>query len=97
MTSSTPTFQPLFEKALKDYKRKTGKDLTTNPLAAEINRCASPEDILIILKGKANELNQPQGSDRRLTTWLDSTVNILGALSATLGQGVGLVSFSHQP
>ena len=94
-SSSTSTFQTIFEKALKEYKKKTGKDLTTHPLAAEINGCASPEAILAILERKARELNQPQGSDERLTKWLDPTVNILNALSATVGQGVGLVSYSN--
>jgi hypothetical protein len=88
----TPNFQPIFEKALKEYKKRTGKDLTTHPLAAEINRCNSPDAILTVLQGKANELGQR--SDERLTKWLTPTVNVLNALSATLGQGVGSVSSS---
>jgi hypothetical protein len=91
-SSSTPNFQPVFERALDEYKKKTGKDLTTHPLAAEIKACASPQAILTVLEGKANELNQSQSSDDRLTKWLNPTVNILNALSATLGQGAGLVS-----
>jgi hypothetical protein len=91
--SSTPNFQPIFEKALEEYKRTTGKDLTAHPLAAEINGCATPQAILTVLEGKANDLNQFQRSKERLTKWLDPTVNILGALSATIGQGVGLVGY----
>ncbi|KAF8267206.1 hypothetical protein EI94DRAFT_67756 [Lactarius quietus] len=90
-SSSTPNFQPIFEKALREYEKKTGKDLTTHPLAAEIKACDSPQAILTVLEGKAQELSQSQGSDERLTKWLGPTVNILNALSATLGQGVGLV------
>ena len=78
--------------ALKEYKKKTGKELTTHPLTEEIKGCSSPEAILAILQGKANELNQSQSSDERLTKWLTPTVNVLNALSATLGQGVGTVS-----
>ena len=96
-SSSTQAFQTIFEKALKEYKKKTGKDLTTHPLAAEINGCTSPEAILAVLERKAGELNRSQSSDERLTKWLDPTVNILNALSATLGQGVGLVSYSNWP
>ena len=92
-SSHTPNFQPIFEKALKSYKKKTGEDLTAHPLAAEINGCASPQAILAVLEGKANELQQFQGSDERLIKWLNPTVNILSALSATLGQGAGLVSY----
>ena len=91
-SSTTPPFQLIFEKALHEYEKKTRKDLTTHPLAAEINGCASPEAILAILETKARELDQSQGGDERLTKWLDPTVNILNVLSATLGQGVGMVS-----
>ena len=96
-SSSTPKFQPIFEDALKEYRRKTGKDLTTHPLAEEIKSCGSPEAILAILEGKANELNQSQSSDERLTKWLAPTVNVLNAFSATLGQGVSMVSPSISP
>ncbi|KAF8263790.1 hypothetical protein EI94DRAFT_1806712 [Lactarius quietus] len=88
---STPNFQPIFEKALKEYKTKTGSDLTAYPLATEINGCASPQAILAVLERKANELNQSQTCDERLKRWLGPTVNIIVTLSATIGQGVGLV------
>lgn len=94
-SSSAPNFQPIFAKALEEYKKKTGKDLTAHPLAAQINGCDSPGAILAILEGKANELNRSRSSDERLTKWLDPTVNILSALSATLGQGAGLVSYGN--
>ncbi|KAI9434602.1 hypothetical protein H4582DRAFT_2130964, partial [Lactarius indigo] len=90
-TSSTPNFQPIFDEALKEYKKKTGKELTTHPLADEIKTCDSPEAILTVLQGKANELNPSQRNDDRLTKWLTPTVNVLNALSATLGEGVGTV------
>jgi hypothetical protein len=91
-SSATPNFQPILDQALKEYKKKTGKELTTHPLAEEIKGCSSPDAILAVLQGKANELNQSQSSDERLTKWLTPTVNVLNALSATLGQGVGTVS-----
>ncbi|KAF8264700.1 hypothetical protein EI94DRAFT_1703033 [Lactarius quietus] len=90
-STSTPSFEPIFNEALKQYKKKTGKDLTTHPLAEEIKSCGSPDDILALLQGKANELNQSQSVDQRLTKWLTPTVNVLNALSATVGQGVGTV------
>ena len=96
-SSSTSNFQPVFEKALEEYKKKTRKDLTTHPLAAEIRGCDSPEKILSVLEDKANELNQSRSSDERLTKWLKPTVNILNALSATLGQAAGSVSCRKSP
>jgi hypothetical protein len=97
VSTSNPHFQPILEKALNEYKKKTKKDLITDPLAEEIRSCDSPEAILAILEGKANELNQSQSSDERLAKWLTPTVNVLNALSATFGQGVGTVSPSMLP
>lgn len=95
-SSSTPNFFPIFDKALKEYEKKTGESLTTHPLAAEINRCReSPQAILTVLERQANELNLSQNSDERLTKWLDPTVNVLVALATTLGNAAGLVSYEY--
>ena len=96
-SSSTSSFQPIFERAVEEYKKKTGKDLTTHPLAIQIKGCDSSEAILTVLQGKANELNRSRSSDERLIKWLNPTVNILNALSATLGQGAGLVCCGKPP
>ncbi|KAH9017152.1 hypothetical protein EDB84DRAFT_1566957 [Lactarius hengduanensis] len=90
LLSSTPNFQPILDRALKEYRKRTGKELITHPLAEEIASCDSPKAILAVLQGKANELNQSQSGDERLTKWLTPTVNVLNALSATLGEGVGV-------
>ena len=95
--SSTLNFQTILDKALKEYAKKTGEDLTTHPLTAEINGCFSTDAILTVLQGKANELNHSRKSDERLTKWLTPTVNVLNVLSATLGQGLGSVSSRQSP
>lgn len=95
-SSCPPNFQPIFERALQEYKKKTGKDLTAHPLTAQITRCDSPQAILAVLEDKADELKQSQSGDERLAKWLTPTVNILNALSATLGEGLGLVSYKKQ-
>ena len=100
-TSAAANFQQILDRALIEYKKKTGKDLVTHPLAQEINSCDSPAAILTVLQGKANDLNRSRGNDERLTKWLTPTVNVLNALSATLGAGVGTVTSGmlpgHQP
>ena len=93
-SSSPPKFQPIFKKAQEEYKRKTGKDLSDHPLAAEINS-GSPETIRKILEGKANELKQSRSGDVRLAKWLNPTVAILNALSSTLGVGVSSVRYKN--
>ncbi|KAN0136260.1 hypothetical protein V8E53_005865 [Lactarius tabidus] len=82
----TPNFQPIFEKALKEYKKKTGKDLrTTHPFSTEINVCESPY--------RTSRRSQRIGPEHRRATHqvAHTSVNALNALSATLGQGVGSV------
>jgi hypothetical protein len=97
--SSSSTFQPIFDNALKAYKRRTKKDLLAHPLAAQLQACDSPSSILDVLQRQVQELHQSQSGDASgpLTKWLDPTVNVLYALSATLGEGVGLVRFRIWP
>ena len=89
--ASTSNFQLIFNDALKVYEKRTKKDLLAHPLAAQLQACNSPGDILSILQQQAQGLDQSRSSDR-WTKWLDPTVNVLYALSGTLGEGVGLVS-----
>ena len=83
--------QLIFNNALKAYEKRTKNDLLSHPLAAQLQACDSPTAILALLHQQVQELNQSRKSDERLSRWLDPTVNVLYALSATLGEGVGLV------
>ena len=47
--------------------------------------------MLSVLMDLVRQFEQNRAGDERLRTWLDSTVNVLFAFSATLGEGVGLV------
>jgi hypothetical protein len=89
--STSSNFQSIFNAALKAYERKTKKDLIAHPLAAQLQACKSPGDILAILQEKVNELDQSRSADERLSQWLNPTINVLFSFSATLGAGVGLV------
>jgi len=85
-------YQTIFDNALEAYKTKTGNDLTSDPLLHSIENCNSPDAVLTILRAQIIEPGQPQSSFNRLTTWLDPTVKVLNAFSATIGGLVGLVS-----
>jgi hypothetical protein len=78
---------------VKAYERRTKKDLLSHPLAAQLQACDSPSSILAVLQQQVQELDRSQSRNHRLTKWLDPTVNVLYSLSATLGEGVGLVRF----
>jgi hypothetical protein len=90
-SSSSSNFQSIFDAALKAYKKKTKKDLLAHPLAAQLQACKSPSDILAVLQDKVKEFDESRSADERLSRWLNPTINVLYAFSATLGQGVGLV------
>ena len=88
--ASSSSFQLIINNALEAYKKLTKNDLLAHPLAAQLQACDSPGAILAVLQQQAQELDQSR-SDDRWTKWLDPTVNVLFAFSATLGASVGLV------
>ncbi|KAH9969808.1 hypothetical protein BC827DRAFT_35511 [Russula dissimulans] len=93
-STSTPTsfnFQSVLNAALEKYENKTRNKLLTHPLAAQLQSCSSPTEILSILEGLVQQFDQGRSHDDRLQSWLNPTVNVLYAFSATLGGGVGLV------
>jgi hypothetical protein len=95
-TASFSTFASIFHAASREYKKKTGKDLRTHPLAVELDNCNSPDAVLELLQNQADALDDAGNSDQKLMRWLGPTVHILYMFSATLGEGVGLVSASEQ-
>ena len=84
-------FQLIINNALDGYKKRTKKDLLAHPLVNELQSCNSSSAILAVLQQQLQGLDQSRRSDDRWTRWLDPTVNVLFTLSATLGEGVGVV------
>ena len=91
-STSSSNFEDIFSDALKAYKKQTKKDITSHPLALQLKSCDSSSAIIAILQTQVQSFDQCQGTDERWTKWLDPTVNVLFAFSATLGNGVGVVS-----
>ena len=83
----------MFNVALEAYEKATKSKLLTHPLAAQLQSCDSPAAILSVLKNLVQQSDQRFGSDERLRSWLDPTVNVLYTFSATLGGSVGMVTF----
>ena len=93
-SSPPPNFQLIIiNNALDTYKRRTGKDLLTHPLAAQLQSCSSPTAILGVLQQQVQGLDLSQSTDEQWTKWLDPTVNVLYTFSNILGAGVSLVRF----
>ena len=90
-TVSSSNFQLIINNALEKYKKRTKNDLITHPLVAQLQSCNSPDDILAILQQQVQALDQSRSSDEQWSRWLNPTVNVIYALSATVAAGVGLV------
>ena len=91
-SSSSPNFQSIFSASLQAYDNKTKNKLLDHPLAVQLQSCDSPNAICTVLQDLVQQFNRRLTSDERLKIWLNPTVNVLYAFSATLGEGVGLVS-----
>ncbi|KAH9028031.1 hypothetical protein EDB83DRAFT_1905914 [Lactarius deliciosus] len=89
--SSSSNLQAIFNASIKEYQKKTKKDLLLHPLMGQLQTCNSPADILAVLRTQVQQFEQSTSGDDKLTKWLNPTVNVLYAFSAVLGEGVGLV------
>jgi len=90
--SSSSNYQVIFDNALQAYKKKTGKDLTSDPLLRRLESCNSPDAVLALLREQVPGFDQSESSSDGVTKWLDPTVNVLFTFSSTIGGAVTLVS-----
>jgi len=90
-STSRANLDSIFNAALKTYKKKTGKDITSHPLAIEFQSCDSPDAILAVLRRQIPMPDQSQSGNQTFVKCLIPTVNVLYTLSNTLGESVGLV------
>lgn len=95
-TPNAPTsnFTPIFQTACDEYKRITGHDLATHPFATELDHCNSPDGILHVLGKQSQAFTRSRRRNEKLLAWLSPIVYVLFTFSATLGEGIGLVSIS---
>jgi hypothetical protein len=89
--ASSSNFQLIFNNALKAYERRTKNNLLAHPLAAQLQTCDSPSSIFAVLQEQVQRVDQARSGDERWTKWIDPTVNVLFAFSATIGAGVAMV------
>ena len=84
-------FQTLFQTALNSYQKQTKADLLAHPLVSQLQSCDSTAAIVAILQEQIRDLDNSRSGDERLTKWLNPTVNVLSAFSATVSGSVSLV------
>lgn len=87
-------FLALFDAALEDYQKQTGIELSTNPLAVQLQSVHSEDDIINLFHDRARALPVDifREKDRMLKA-IKTTVSILTPLSGgvSLANGVSLV------
>jgi hypothetical protein len=86
--ASSSNFQSIFNNALRAYERRMKEDLSAHPLAAQLQDCSSPSNILDVLQRQVDEFNQSQLRNEKWMRWLDPTIKVLHAFSVTLGEHV---------
>jgi hypothetical protein len=91
---SASEFTQIFQAACDEYRRLTGHDLKTHPLATELEGCHSPDGTLTILRKQVDALIKYDRGYDKLLVYLNLIVNVLFTLSEERWADVGLVSFA---
>ena len=93
-STSRSNLDAIFKTALSAYRKKTGKDIASHPLATELQSCDSLNATLTVLRRKIPTPGQTKTGDETFEKCLIPTVNVLYSLSNTLGEAVGLVNIT---
>ena len=97
--NSPSNYQSIFDRALEAfldaYKKKTRKDLTSDPLFCTLETCHSPDDILVMLRERIPGFDHPPNNSDGLTNFLNPTVNVICTFSTIIGSSPGIVSFGN--
>jgi hypothetical protein len=90
---SNSNYEHIFSVSLESYIKRTGNDLTSNPLLPRLETCNSPDAVIALLRDQIPGFDQSRSDNdtERLSNWLNPTVNVIVAFSGTIGGSVGLV------
>jgi len=85
-------FQQLFDAALQDYERQTGKKLVDHPLAKQLEACESADSVTNVLQEQARGFHRSSGDHGKIMKSLKYAVDVLDRLSTNvIGPSIGLV------
>ena len=94
--TSSSQFRAIFDAALVEYTRKTGKNIDADPLTAKLRTCTSPSGVYAVLQEQAQKFDEFRNGGRkgRIMEKLKPIVDVLLTLSngGALGNGIDLVS-----
>jgi fungal STAND N-terminal Goodbye domain len=92
-TTLLSNFRLIIDAALDEYTKQTGIDLAQNPFARRIQQSDSPGHVMELFQEREKEFNEYRDRNRKLINLLKPAVQVLHALSGTLGEAVSLVSY----
>ena len=90
--ASSSDYEVIFDNALKAYKKKTGRDLASDPLLHRLETCNSSDSVLTLLRQQIPGFDGSGSNDERLTKWVNPVVNVLCNFATTISGVVTLVS-----
>ncbi len=92
-SSSSSSFQSLFNAALPQYADQTGTEIDGHPIAQQLKPCDSLDSISSVLQEHAQRFAKSRGDDERIMKCLKPTIHVLYTLSTStvLGEGTALV------
>lgn len=91
-TPSPSNFRLIIDAALDEYTNQTGIVLTQNPFAHKIQQSDSPDHVVALFQEREKEFTDYRNRNRNLINFIKPTVQVLHALSGTLGEAISLVS-----
>ena len=89
LSSFSPILHATFEASLKEYEKKTEKNLLTHPLMVQLQGCNSRADILELLRSQTEQITF---ADEYLIKWLVPIAKVIYASSSVISAVVGLVN-----
>ena len=83
---SNANFIKIFEAATNEYRTLTGQDLSTHPFSAALDNFKQPDAIVDVFRKQAQVFEKVSKDNEKLMTSLSPIVEILFALSVTIGE-----------
>ena len=80
------------DNALQDYTRQTGVDLTKYDFANQLERCSSPDEVLIVIRDKAKKFKEYRDGNRKLINWITPVVKFVYVFAGFLEEATSIVS-----
>ena len=91
-STSSPNSQTIFADALKQYKKRTKKDIAAHSLAALIESCDSSNAVLTVLQAQVQTFDPSPSANEMWTQLLHPTITSLCAFSGFISNIAGPVN-----